>query len=235
MLVATTALCVASGAFAQAGEADARADNAVFTLGQIIVTAPKAEGIEIGSSTLSADAMYVFNRDTLDDAVNLIPGMSSSNSGGSRNERLIFVRGFDRFQVPLSLDGIRVYLPADNRLDYGRFLTPDIAEIQVAKGYASVLDGLGAMGGAINLVTRRPAREIEAEARATLNRDSDFDYAGYTIFTLLGTKHDGWYAQASYARNVRDHWDLAGGFTRRRRTRRRMVARAISPARAIGG
>lgn len=31
------------------------------------------------------------------------------------------MRGFDRFQVPLSIDGIRVYLPSDNRMDYGRF------------------------------------------------------------------------------------------------------------------
>ncbi len=90
------------------------------------------------------------------------------------------MRGFDRFQVPLSIDGIRVYLPADNRLDYGRFLTPDVAEIQVAKGYASVLDGPGAMGGAINLVTRKPTKELEVEARGALELDRDLDYAGYT-------------------------------------------------------
>jgi iron complex outermembrane receptor protein len=95
------------------------------------------------------------------------------------------VRGFDRFQVPLSIDGIRVYLPADNRLDYGRFLISDIAEVWVAKGYASVLDGPGTVGGAINLVTRKA---IEAEVRGTLNLDSDADYGGYTASGLLGTK-----------------------------------------------
>ncbi|WP_336961516.1 TonB-dependent receptor [Sphingobium aquiterrae] len=184
-----------------------------FTLGQIVVTAPRTEGIAIDGTTLSADAIYTFNRNTLDEAVNLMPGVSSSNSGGSRNERLIFVRGFDRFQVPLSLDGIRVYLPADNRLDYGRFLTPDIAEVQVAKGYASVLDGPGAMGGAVNLVTRKPTKAIEAEVRGTLNLDSDADYAGYNVFALLGTKQDNWYAQGSFTRNIVDHWDLAGGYT----------------------
>lgn len=183
-----------------------------FTLGQIVVTAPRLEGIDISSETLSADAMEAFNRNSLDDAVNLIPGVVAANSGGSRNERLIFVRGFDRFQVPLSIDGIRVYLPADNRLDFGRFLTPDIAEVQVAKGYASVLDGPGAMGGAINLVTRKPSKELEFEARGVLDLDRDADYAGYTAFGLIGTRQDQWYAQASFARSFRDHWDLAGGF-----------------------
>lgn len=184
-----------------------------FSLGQIIVTAPESGGIGIGSATLSSDAIQAFGRTTLDEAVNLMPGVSSSNSGGSRNERLVFVRGFDRFQVPLSIDGIRVYLPADNRLDYGRFLTADIAQVQVAKGYASVLDGPGAMGGAINLVTRKPTQALEAEAQATIDLDRDADYAGYALSALLGTKHDKWYAQGSYTRRVTDHWDLPGGYT----------------------
>jgi len=213
MLAMTTALVANTQAHAQTADTVAPADDNAFTLGQIIVTAPRPEGIAIGQTTLSSDAIYTFNRNTLDEAVNLMPGVSSSNSGGSRNERLIFVRGFDRFQVPLSLDGIRVYLPADNRLDYGRFLTPDTAEVQVAKGYASVLDGPGAMGGAVNLVTRKPTKELEAEVRGTLNLDRDADYAGYNVFALLGTRHDRWYAQGSYTRSFQDHWDLAGGYT----------------------
>jgi iron complex outermembrane receptor protein len=211
-LFVTTALAIAVPVHAQEQDKAPAARDSAFTLGQIIVTAPRSEDIIIGTETLSSEAIYSFNRNTLDEAVNLMPGVSSANSGGSRNERLIFVRGFDRFQVPLSLDGIRVYLPADNRLDYGRFLTPDIAEIQVAKGYASVLDGPGAMGGAINLVTRKPAKEIEAEARATVNLDRDVDYAGYNVFALLGTRQEKFYAQASYTRNFQDHWDLAGGY-----------------------
>jgi len=37
------------------------------------------------------------------------------------------------------------------------------AAIQIQKGYASVLDGPGAMGGAINLVTMTPTKRFEAE------------------------------------------------------------------------
>jgi len=214
MQMKTILLATAAGmatAPAHAGAADDGAGNA-FSLGQIIVTGSRLPGVEIGGSTLTSEAIYAFNRTTLDEAANLIPGVSSGNSGGSRNERLVFVRGFDRFQVPISMDGIRVYLPADNRLDYGRFLTPDIAEIQVAKGYASVLDGPGAMGGAVNLVTRKPTREIEAEARGTLNLDRGADYSGYNVFALLGTRHDRWYAQASYTRSFSDHWDLPSDY-----------------------
>ncbi|RKF21820.1 TonB-dependent receptor [Altericroceibacterium spongiae] len=198
-------------AHARADE-DVSRDQDAFTLGQIVVSAsPDAEPL-IGSSTLSSKAIRLFQRDRLDDAVNLIPGVTSSNSGGSRNEKLVDIRGFGRYQVPLSIDGIRVYLPADGRLDYGRFLTGDIAQIQVAKGYASVLDGPGAMGGAINLVTRKPAQPLEAEASASLNLDRDGDYAGYNGFALLGTRQDNWYAQLSYTRNFQNHWDLPGSY-----------------------
>jgi iron complex outermembrane receptor protein len=208
------ACCLAAPANASAQDQQERGpgDDAAFTLGQIVVTAPRSDGAAIGTETLGAEAIYAFNRPTLDEAINIMPGVAASNSGGSRNERLIFVRGFDRFQVPLSIDGIRVYLPADNRLDFGRFLTSDIAEIQVAKGYASVLDGPGAMGGAINLVTSKPTRALEGEVRATLNLDSDADYAGYGIYGRVGMAQDRWYAQASFARNFQDHWDLAGGY-----------------------
>jgi iron complex outermembrane receptor protein len=152
------------------------------------------------------------SRISLDDAVNLMPGVSAGNSGGTRNERLVFVRGFDRFQVPLSIDGIRVYLPADNRLDYGRFLNTDIAKVQVAKGYASVIDGPGAMGGAINLVTSKPTKALDVDVRGMVNFNNDVDYAGYSTSAKIGTKHEKWYAQASYARSFTDHWDLPKGF-----------------------
>ncbi|HTK34324.1 MAG TPA: TonB-dependent receptor [Caulobacteraceae bacterium] len=196
---------------ALAAEAGADAGKA-FDLGEIIVATSKVEGLAVDSNTLSSEAIYAFNRPTLDEAVNLIPGVSSSNTGGSRNERVVSVRGFNRFQVPLLIDGVRVFLPADNRLDYGRFLTSDIAEIQVAKGYVSVLDGPDGMGGAINLVTREPTKEVEAEASATLNLGREADFNGYSVFSLLGTKHDRWYAQGSYTRSLTDHTDLSGDF-----------------------
>ncbi len=78
------------------------------------------------------------------------------------------MRGFDRFRVPLYMDGVRIYLPADNRLDFNRFLTADLSEVQVQKGYVSVLNGPGGLGGAINLVSAasRPRRSSSRAASA---------------------------------------------------------------------
>ncbi len=185
--------------------------SGVFTLGQINVSA-QAAGQPIGGSSLSADEILTFNKPTLDQAFDLIPGAVASSTGGSRNERLVYVRGFDRFQIPVSLDGIRVYLPADNRLDFGRFLTPDLSEIQVSKGYASVLDGPGAMGGAINLVTRKPTRAFEAELRTGLSIDNAGGLGGYTTYGLAGTRQERFYLQASGAKTETTHTRLPEDF-----------------------
>ena len=107
----------------------------VYTLGELQVTAQSRSGEALGGSVITADTLKTYNRQTLDQALALIPGTNASNTGGSRNERIVYVRGFDRFQTTLSIDGVRVFLPADNRIDFARFLTADLSEIQVSKGY----------------------------------------------------------------------------------------------------
>lgn len=189
-------------------------DTQPFVLGTIIIQAQEEQGGGT-SSTVSAEDVLRQNRPTLDDALRTVPGVSVGNTGGSRNERLVYVRGFDRFQVPLSIDGIRVYLPADNRLDYGRFLTPDLSEVQVQKGYVSVLNGPGGMGGAINLVTRQPTQPFEGEARLGLEAGNRGDIAARSGFLSLGTKQENFWAQASYLRRDSDGFYLSRDYSPR--------------------
>src|SRR5262245_42944041 len=76
----------------------------VFRLGEIVnVGAPAIDvpGV-IGGSILTRDQTWTFERPSLDKAVNMLPGVSSTiDTNGRRNESNIFVRGFDRWQVPL--------------------------------------------------------------------------------------------------------------------------------------
>lgn len=190
------------------------ADSQTFMLGTIIVTAQGGQG-EGTSSTVTGEEALRQNRLTLDDALRAVPGVDIGNTGGTRNERLVYVRGFDRFQVPLSVDGIRVYLPADNRLDYGRFLTPDLSEIQVQKGHVSVLNGPGGMGGAINLVTRQPAAPFEGEAALGIEAGNRGDIAARTGFLSLGTRQPDFWLQGSYLKRDNDGFYLSRDFTPR--------------------
>ena len=201
-----------SWALAQEVQPESAAQGNVFVLGQVVLTATE-ESARAGTITeVTAENVLDTNRQTLDDALRVVPGVTVGNTGGSRNERLIYVRGFDRLQVPLSIDGIRVYLPADNRLDFGRFLTPDLAEVQVQKGYVSVLNGPGAMGGAINLVTLQPTKPFEGEARLGVEAGNRGDITGKTGFLSFGTRQDMYYAQASYLWRDSDGYYLSRDF-----------------------
>lgn len=206
-----TAGMLATGVQAQEHRPEATPQN-VFSLGKITVAASRIRG-EVSDNVVTAGEVWSFNRNTLDEAVKLIPGvLSNLDSNGRRNERDILVRGFGRWQVPLSIDGIRIYLPADNRLDFNRFLTQDLAQIQVQKGYVSVLDGPGGLGGAINLVTRKPTQVFESEFQSGASFDNDAAYDGWNGYAMLGTKQDNYYLQASGSYLDRDHWRLSDDF-----------------------
>ena len=205
------ALSVSAPALAQTRDANGDSD-VVFVLGRIDSGLAASDGERIGGSTIGAEDMRRYGRESVDEAIDLLPGANASATGGSRNERLILVRGFDRFQTTLSLDGVRVFLPADNRIDFGRFLTADLAEVQVAKGYVSVLNGPGGVGGAVNLVTRKPARQLETELTATATGDGELGNNGYTVSGLIGARQDHFYVQASGAQAKRDSWSLSDEF-----------------------
>lgn len=188
-----------------------------FNLGQIetvtVTAAQVNQPVAMSQSTLSNETLNTFHDTNLNQALDMMPGVAASTSGGSRNEQLLFVHGFDRLQTPISIDGIRVYLPADNRLDFGRFLTADIAQVQVAKGYVSVLNGPGALGGAINLVTRKPVSAFDIDARAGMVGGSSGSFNGSDASLSIGTNQGDFYLQGSVSWVEQQQSELSGNYT----------------------
>ena len=170
-------------AFAQDEAEDSR-----FNLGEIVVIGSRPDSLSsVGGSVVTGEQSWQFQKLSLEQALSLAPGVNTTPRG-RRNESDIFVRGFGRWQVPLMIDGVRIYLPADNRLDFGRFLTADIAAIQIQKGYASVLDGPGAMGGAINLVTVKPTKAFELCRGRYLRRAAAATSRASNGYLMAGTR-----------------------------------------------
>lgn len=130
-----------------------------FRLGRIgvDVTAPAPP---VPAAAVEDEARWRdWNRPNLASALEGLPGVTLRRSG-ARNERAVFVRGFDARQVPLYVDGIPVYVPYDGYVDFDRFLTSGVQEVQVAKGFTSPLFGPNALGGAINIVSKQPESRL---------------------------------------------------------------------------
>ena len=181
-------------------------------LEQITVYTSRPNGIPVGASVVTQSDIQLLNRDTLDTAVELASGASVS-AVGARNETDVWLRGFDRWRVPLYQDGIPIYLPVDDRIDFSRFSTLDLAEIEISKGFASVIDGPGAMGGSINLVSRVVSKPLEAEARVGTTFDSSGSNVGYITDLFAGTRQAEWYVQGAGSFSSQSHFRLSDDFS----------------------
>lgn len=182
---------------------------APFSLGTVVISGARSEVGEIGrdqvSSLVSRQEMREFNRENVGDALNLLSGITLSTN--ARNEKTIAVRGFDSRQVPLYIDGIPVYVPYDGYVDFNRFSTADLAGIQVAKGFSSMSYGPNALGGAINLVSRKPKAALEADAMLGFSSGS-----GRIASTNVGTNQGQWYMQAGASYDQADTFPLPSDF-----------------------
>src|SRR5262249_40722405 len=68
--------------------------------------------------------------------------------------------------------------------------------------------------GAINLVSRKPTKEIELEGRAGLIMDGDLGSMGqWNSYAYAGTRQRGYYAQLSGNIVDQDHFDLSNDFS----------------------
>lgn len=174
-----------------------------FRLGEVVVTTARTKGV---SNTVNAAAMQRFAKTDVAKALNLLPGITLS-AVGPRNEAMVYLRGFDLRQVPLLIDGIPVYVPYDGYVDLARFTTFDLAEVNVSKGYTSVLYGPNALGGAINLISRRPVKKFE------FNGASGWLSGGYRTNINIGTNLGKFYVQGGASYLSRDSFPLAKDFT----------------------
>ncbi|MDR3764481.1 MAG: TonB-dependent receptor [Acidobacteriota bacterium] len=141
-------------------------------------------------------------------ALEMMPGVEIYHLSGNRNEAAFMIRGFSsNGQVPIYQDGIPMYVPYDGYIDMNRFLSSDIAEIQISRGYSSVLVGPGAMGGSVNLVTREPQRRFEGDAAL-----GGFSGDGLFSSLRLGSRGKHYLAQATLDWLQNDFIPLSGNF-----------------------
>ncbi|MDD2760572.1 MAG: TonB-dependent receptor [Methylomonas sp.] len=188
-----------------------QAEDDVFQLGLVEVNGESGRH-ELGNKeTITTEEIARHNRNDVASALNLLPGVSVQNLG-ARNERLIYIRGFNSRQAPLYMDGIPVYVPYDGNVDLNRFTTFDIGQIDVSKGNASVLYGPNTLGGSINLVSRRPSTPFEASLTTGIGMDSEFDGNYYQTALNFGTNQGLWYLQGGASYLDKQFWRLSDDF-----------------------
>lgn len=196
----------------QENQAPARSNN-VFKLGEISVSVVDQPTVVGSRNVVTAEDIATFDdSDTLDSAIALLPGVDISKVG-RKNETSASIRGFEMRQITVMIDGVPTTLPYDAYPDLARVLTGDLSEIQVSKGLSSVLNGPNAMGGVINMVTKRPTKRFEGSLSFTAKMGDTGAYNGFRSNLNMGTNQGKWYVQAGASFDDISRWSVSDKYT----------------------
>ena len=208
LVFSITLLSVAVAVQAQEKVKDTIAEKHYDLQEVTILGKPKEKVALVPTQKLQASTIQNNNKTNVVDALNLLPGVSISQFG-ARNEGTILVRGFDNRRTPVYYDGIPIYAPYDGNFDLSRFLTYDLGNISVEKGLVSVKYGANAMGGAVNIVSRSPEKELDINGTSGVGFADGAGVNSYFTGLNVGTRKDKYYAMVSGSFNKRENFVLS--------------------------
>jgi outer membrane receptor for ferrienterochelin and colicins len=139
----------------------------------------------------------VINREEIEEKILMRPGNIAtilSETGGLRVQVTspslgganVRVQGMDGRFTQLLADGLPLYGGQSSSLGLLQVPPTDLGQVEVIKGAASALYGPSALGGVINLVSRRPSRSFEGEVLANVTSRNGQDLTAYAAAPLGG-------------------------------------------------
>ncbi len=133
----------------------------VVTMPETIVTATRiptpAEQVPAAVTVIDRRTIEERGYRTLAEALQSVPGLRMVQTGGFGQQASAFIRGSSSRHVLVMLDGVPVNDTAEpnGAFNFGNELLADIERIEVVRGPGSSLYGSGAVGGVVNMITRR--------------------------------------------------------------------------------
>ncbi len=175
-------------------------------------TEQRAADVTVATEVINRTTIERSGARNLAELLTTQPGLDIVESFRGSGVRL---QGLDPEYVLILIDGERVSGRVGTTLDVSRFSLQEIERVEIVKGPSSVLYGSDAIGGVINLVTRKPQRRLEADGRVGWGLVGPLgapaaDVGGTGLADVrggVGTHQDTWdaRAQASYRHN--NGWD----------------------------
>ncbi|AGA32303.1 TonB-dependent receptor [Thioalkalivibrio nitratireducens DSM 14787] len=157
-------------------------------LPQIVITGTRTERLleDVPVRTQVIDRATLERRQARDlaDALRLLPGVYLRTIHGKQGQE-IWMQGLDGDRVLILIDGIPAIASTGSTVDLTQIMVADVERIEVVRGATSALYGSSAMGGVINVITRRPeatAYRLQAEVGAYDRRgDGDVPHGAHLL------------------------------------------------------
>jgi outer membrane receptor for ferrienterochelin and colicins len=183
----------APAAYAQATRRDEEEEHEAAESAEIVVQATRS-GRRVGDEPIRVE---VIDAEELNEKITMVPGnismLVAETNGlqvqvtapglGAANIR---VRGLDGRYTQILADGLPLFGGQAPSLGLLQIPPTDLARVEVIKGAASALYGASALGGVINLVSRRPKDEFNANVLFNATHRDGQDLTGYAAAPLGG-------------------------------------------------
>ena len=135
----------------------------------VVVTATRvatpAEQLGVSLNVVTEDDFKTYHYTTVDEALRNVPGVEIRRSGSYGKASSISIRGANSNQVQVLVDGVRVKSPTLGQVDLSD-LSPDLIDrIEIIRGPQSTLYGADAIGGVINIITKKGKGPFQASVQ----------------------------------------------------------------------
>lgn len=208
----------APAAAAQGGQPPPPRPDSVRVVGPAVITATRAErrveDTPIRVEVVDEDEILEKGAMTPGDITMLLnetPGLRVQTTSPSLGGAGVRIQGLQGRYSLLLADGLPLYGGASGGLGLLQIPPVDLARAEIIKGAASALYGPSAMGGVINLISRRPGDEPETELllNQTSRRGTDL-----VLFASRPLAREGWGTTLLASAHRQDRSDLdADGWT----------------------
>ncbi len=135
----------------------------VFNLEQVTVTGTRTPRTLKESAVLTQlitqKDIRVFSSTSITDMLAMeIPSIEASQAGYGQT---ISSQGMEGKYTLVLIDGERMAGETDGNIDFSRINVANIGQVEIVRGASSALYGSSAMGGVINIITKKPTKPLE--------------------------------------------------------------------------
>ena len=142
------------------------------TLDDIVVTADrKARSVDATLapvSIITRQDIEQYQATSLPDVLRRLPGITLSNSGGAGKTTSVFMRGTNSSHVLVLVDGVKVGSATTGSIAFEDLPLDQVERIEVVRGPRSSLYGSEAIGGVIQIFTRKGGNGFQPEVSVSV-------------------------------------------------------------------
>jgi vitamin B12 transporter len=142
------------------------AEPAEVTFPPVFVTATRTETpleqVTTSASVITDKDIQAQQAETVLDVLRNVPGLDVVQTGSRGAGTAVFIRGSESDHVLVLIDGVEVNSTTLGAFNFAHLTTENIERIEILRGAGGTLYGSQAIGGVINIITKKGQGPLEA-------------------------------------------------------------------------